>query len=255
MFGVNPALRRVQRMGGGAEVTDRATYLGITAKSIYFVALTFLAAAGSFFATVFLLDSMGEAGLAIISGLLIGSFILSLITGFVAILVIKATPYAGSIYAASQGFLLGFTALMFTWLGYGGEVFAALFATVGVFTVMLILYAAGVIRVGSGFKKFMFSALIGIVFVNLIMFVSALISPALMVLFYGTGWISITVSVIMCIFASLMILIDLNRMTEIVNAGLDKKYEWAASFGLLITLIWLYMNFLRLFVKIAGRRR
>ncbi|MCL2798276.1 MAG: Bax inhibitor-1/YccA family protein [Firmicutes bacterium] len=59
----------------------------------------------------------------------------------------------------------------------------------------------------------------------------------------------------MVIIASLMILFDLNRMTEIVKGGLDKKYEWVASFGLLITLIWLYMEFLRLFVKIASRRR
>jgi len=248
----NPALSRVQRMNSQTDMVVPSSYGGIAIKSIYFIVLTFLAAVTSFVGSVFLI-TQGNIGLIV--GLLIGSSIVSLISAFIAILNPGATKIAGSIYAITQGFVMGFTALMFWEMGFSGEVFSALFATIGVFAVMMTLYATGIIRVGSGFRKFMISALIAAVLVNLLMFIISLFSPALREMFYGNGWFSIGISVVMVVLASLMILLDLNRMTEIVNGGLDKKYEWIAAFGLLITLVWLYMEFLRLFAKLASRRR
>ena len=248
----NPALGRVQRMNSEAEATNTASYAGIAGKSIYFIALTFFTAVISFVASVSLIEQ-GNFGL--ITGLLIGGSILALICGFAAIFNPNATKIAGSIYALAQGFVMGFTALMFWAAGFSGEVFAALFATVGVFAVMMTLYATGIIRVGSGFRKFMLSALIAAVLVNLLMFVISLFSAELRNLFYGNGLFSIGISIVMVVLASLMILLDLNRMTTIVQGGLDKRYEWIAAFGLLITLVWLYMEFLRLFAKLSSRRR
>ena len=252
IIGSNPALGRVQRLGATTETVDVASYGGIAGKSIYFVLLTFIAALTSFFGTVPLIET-GNSGVVV--GLLIGSAIVSIVSAFVAMLAPGTTKIAGSVYAIFEGFLVGFSSLMFAALGFQGEVFAALFATISVFAVMMVLYATGIIRVGSGFKKFMVSALIGLVLVNLIMWISSLFSPALYVIFYGNGFFSIIISVIMVIFASLMILFDLNRMTEIVTAGLGKKYEWIAAFGLLLTLVWLYLEFLRLFAKIASRKK
>jgi uncharacterized YccA/Bax inhibitor family protein len=101
----------------------------------------------------------------------------------------------------------------------------------------------------------MISAIISILLINLVMFLVSLINPTLGEVFYGNGAFSILLSVIMIILASLMILLDLNRMTEIVERGMDKKYEWYAGFGLLVTLVWLYMEFLKLFLKLSNRRR
>ncbi|MCL2556129.1 MAG: Bax inhibitor-1/YccA family protein [Firmicutes bacterium] len=248
----NPALSRVQRMYCETDSVGTAKYSGIALKSIYFIVLTFIAAVGSFIGSVFLIEQ-GNIGLLI--GLLIGSSIVSIVCAFVAILNPYATKIAGSIYAVAQGFVMGFTALMFWSLGFSGEVFSALFATIGVFGIMMILYATGIIRIGSGFRKFMISALIAAIVVNLLMFIISLFSASLSNLFYGNGWFSIGISIIMVVLASLMILLDLDRMTQIVQGGLDKKYEWIAAFGLLITLVWLYMEFLRLFSKLASRRR
>jgi len=248
----NPALQRVQKMSEGAVPTEAATYGGIAKKSLYFIALTFFSAWLSFAGSVSLIE---QGNTELMVGLLIGCSVLTLITGLIAVLNVSATKIAGSIYATAQGFVMGFTALLCHSMGYGGEVFSALVATIGVFGVMLALYASGVIRVGSGFKRFMMSALISVLFANLTMLIVSLFSRNMFELFYGNGIISIGISVIMVFLASFMILIDLNRMTEIVERGLDKKYEWIASFGLLVTLIWLYMEFLRLFLKLASRRR
>jgi len=257
MLGGNPALRRLQRTTDGQFVDehDRSTYGGIAKKSIFLVVLTFITAVASFFGVFFFVNWDYHFG--IILGVLIGAGVVSFIMSMLAIFNPNATKVCGTIYALLQGFVLGFTALMVTSVGYGGEVLAALLATVGTFLVMMILYATGVIRVGSGFRKFIISAVIGMVLINLIMFLVALLTPgnAMWDLFFGNSFIAIAISVVMVILASLMILLDLNRMTAIVQAGLDKRYEWVAAFGLLITLIWLYMEFLRLFIRIASRRR
>jgi len=256
IFNGNPALGRIHRMSETAEVANPATYGGIAKKSIFLVLLTFFTAVGSFFG--FYLTGLYE-NFGLTLGLLIGSSILSFILAMVAIFNPNVTKVAGTAYAFLQGFVMGFTALMVTMAGFGGEVFSALLATIGVFGIMMILYSTGIIRVGSGFRKFMISALLGIVFVNLLLFLVALIGGGingnLWHLFFGNSFFAIGINVVMVIIASLMILMDLNRMTMIVQAGLDKRFEWVASFGLLITLIWLYMEFLRLFIRIASRSR
>ena len=125
LYNGNPALARVQKMNDGSDAVRQASYGGIAWKSIYFVLLTILSALASFIFSVFLIDE-GNTGLMI--GLIIGSSILALITSFIAIFNPRATKIAGSIYAVAQGFTIGFIALIFTSMGFGGEVFAALFA-------------------------------------------------------------------------------------------------------------------------------
>jgi len=257
MFGGNPTMGRVGRLGQVEDlpIEERASYGGIAIKSIYFIMLTFVTAVASFISLAWFNILYYYPQLII--GLLVGSSIASFILAMVSIFVVSATKYTGSIYAILQGFVMGFTALMVTMAGFGGEVFAALLSTIGVFGIMMILYSTGIIRVGSGFRKFIISAVLGMIFVNLILFLVAIFTPgdAMWNLFFGNSFIAIGISVVMVILASLMILLDLRRMTQIVEAGLDKRFEWLASFGLLITLIWLYMEFLRLFLRIASRRR
>jgi uncharacterized YccA/Bax inhibitor family protein len=166
---------------------------------------------------------------------------------------VKATPVAGSIYAISQGFLLGFISLIAE-LAYPGVAFTALFATIGVFLIMSVLYYTGIIKVTNKFKSIMFSVLIGVIFTQLMLFLFSLFVPALAVIFYGTGPIAIIVSVIMVIIASLMILVNLSNVDMMVNNGLHKRYEWLGAFGLIVTLIWLYLEILNLLIRLRARR-
>lgn len=242
----NPALRRVSTF----ERTDgeAATYKGIAFKALFFVALTIVSAVLSFWLI------LQTESFELLIFIVIGAPILALICSLVASFAPRTTHITGSLYAVFMGAAIG---LISGILGaaYSGIVFAALISTACVFGIMTALYATGVIRVGSFFRRFMISALIGIVAAQLIILIVGLFSPAIWNLFYGNNIFSILVSAVMVVFASLFILMDLDRMTGIVEGGMDKRFEWSGAFGLLVTLIWLYMEFLRLFAKIAGRIR
>ncbi len=246
----NPAITRLS--GYQSFSGQRAGYSGIALKALYFVVLTFVSAAAAFVLSYDLFQT--ESAGFVVMALLIGAPLLAFIFAMIASFRPLTAPVTGTFYAILQGLAMGFISLIIE-SAYSGVVFAALISTVSVLMIMLVLYSTGIIRVGAFFRKFMISALLGALAAQLIIFVISLFSPAISDLFYGTGNFSILVSIIMVILASLMILFDLQRITETVEGGLDKRYEWAAAFGLLVTIIWLYMEFLRLFAKIAARRK
>lgn len=241
----NPAIRKLVNYTGAEE---GATYSGIALKCLYFVALTFVSAAATFIlvADMRIFESPTFWLILIVSPLL--AFICSLIASFRP----SAVPVAGSLYAVLQGITVGFVSFIYEL--YSNVVFAALISTVGVLFIMMVLYYTGVIRVGSFFRKFMISALLGVIITQLALFLISLIFPQVAFLFYGDTTLSLIISVIMVVLASLMILYNLQTIDEVVQNNLAKAYEWTAAFGLLITLIWLYLEFLRLFARIAARR-
>lgn len=244
----NPAMNRLHKYPQTSDNT--ATYSGVALKAFYFVLLTMISAIVSFVFSIELAISASQIFIVLLIGIPIVAFILSLVAVFAP----STAPVTGSLYAVLQGFLVGFISLIFE-ASYGGVVFAALLSTIVVLLLMTVLYSTGIIRVGAFFKKFMISALLGILVSQLIIFIISLFTPALRILFYGDGPLSIIISVIMVIAASLMILFDFKHISEVVENKLDKKYEWVAAFGLLITIIWLYMEFLKLFAKIASSRK
>lgn len=248
----NPTLNKVAAYP--RETEEAATYKGIALKALYFVGLTLLAAIASFAGVNLALQDPSGAGLNILVTVLIVSMVGALICGLIASFVPRTVPVTGSLYALFEGLAVGFVCCLFE-ASYSGIVFAALLATVGVFGVMSVLYFTGVIRVGNFFRKFMISALIGIVVVNLLILIVSLFSPVLWNLFYGNNLFALIVSAAMVVFAALMLLLDFDRMTAIVESGLDKKYEWFAAYGLLLTLIYLFLRILQLLARIFARSR
>lgn len=244
----NPAISKLNKYQT-IDSEYRATYGGVALKSLYFVLLTFIAAMATFIlGYVFVMNE--STALVLLVAAPIAAFICSMI----AIFIPSTTPVTGTLYAVFEGLAIGFISLIFE-DAYSGVVFAALASTAGTLLVMSLLYYSGVIRVGAFFKRFVLSALLAAVAFHFFIFIASIFAPSLGAIIYGNSMLSIGISVIMVIIASLMILIDLNRITEIVEGGLDKRYEWSAAFGLLLTIVWLYLEFLRLFAKIASRRR
>ena len=160
----------------------------------------------------------------------------------------------GALYVFFEGFLVGSVSTLFD-IVYSGIVFAALFSTFITFAVMLVLFATGIIRVGSRFRNFMISALLAICVTQLIMYVVSMFSQTAYMLFYGNGFLAMIISVVMVVFAAFFILVDLSEITMLVDGKMDKKLEWNAAYGLSLTLIWLYLQFLRLFAIIFSRKR
>ena len=183
-----------------------------------------------------------------------GGLVFSLVGMVGAIFARRYIPIFGTIYALGQGAVMGVSS-GFAELYFPGVVFAALLATFVVFAVMSVLFFTGVIKVGQRFRAVMRTVLISIFFFSILFFLLMLFVPSLNHMMWNNPLfllLSIGISVVMIIVASLMLLFDLSLIKEAVEGGLDKHYEWWGAFGLTITLIWLYMEFLRLFMKLAA---
>ena len=243
----NPAIRGMRRAQEESfDPANAATYKGVALKALLLILITIAAAVGS---AVLLFTFPGAALI-----LMIAAIPTTLIAMVVMIFAPRTVKVTGTIYLIAQGILVGAISAVIG-VAYGGVVLSALLSTFGVFTVMMILYATGVVKVTQKFRSFMYTALLAVVIVNLLIFLVSLFSDAVKDMFYGNTLFSIGISVLMVIFASIFILIDLSNIDELVRGGFDKRYEWNAAFSLTVTLLWLYLEFLRLFSKIMSRRR
>jgi len=272
-IGYNPALRRLNKMSGTEELTEerRASYKGVAIKTIFFALLTFLAAVISVLAIYATLQPTAD-GVSIVANedafmstiliVIIGGAILTFVGMIGSIFSKKGTTLAvfGSLYAIGQGMSLGFLSGIAELL-VSGIVVSALLSTFVVFGVMSLLFFTGAIKVGEKFRSAMRSILISVLLFSLLFLLASFFLPSFVSMWATSpmfGWLSIAVSVIMIIIASLMILYNLSTIQQAVDNGLEKQYEWFGAFGLTVTLIWLYTEFLRLFLKIAilfGKKR
>jgi len=116
---------------------------------------------------------------------------------------------------------------------------------------MLILYRYRIIKVTQKFRSVMISAMMGLVLVYLISMVMNMFG---MTVFHQTNsMVSILFSVVVVAFASLSLLLDFDNMEQWAAQGMPKYMEWYAAFGVLITLVWLYLEVLRLLLKLSSR--
>ena len=180
----------------------------------------------------------------------IGGFIIAIVTVFKK----EWAPITVPIYAILEGGLLGGVSYMYNSL-YDGIVTNAIFLTVGILLSLLTAYRSGYIKPTENFKLGIFAATGGIGIVYLINFVMS---------FFGSGMgimqidnaspMSIGFSVIVVIIAALNLVLDFDFIEEGAEKGAPKYMEWYGAFGLLVTLIWLYLEILRLLAKLNSRR-
>lgn len=178
----------------------------------------------------------------------------SAIAGFILALVItfkkEWSPYLAPVYAAVEGVFLGIISMVFNYL-YDGIVIQAVTITLLIFAAMLLAYRTGLLRATPMFTKIIMFATLGVglfYLVNIIMSFFGVQS-----FYYGNGWLSIAVSAIVAGIAAFNLIIDFNMIDEQSKIGAPKYMEWYSAFGLLVTLVWLYLEILRLLSKIASR--
>lgn len=181
----------------------------------------------------------------------IGGLILSLVTYFKP----RLAPFTGSGYALCQGlFLGGISAFMET--VYPGIVLQAIGLTFGIAAAMVLLYSSGVLRASSGLVKGVVAATVGI----MLFYVAAMVLRLMGIhvgliheMMYGSGLIGIGFSVFVIILASLNLILDFDLVESGAKRGAPKYMEWYCAFGLMVTLVWLYIEALRLLAKLKGR--
>ena len=151
------------------------------------------------------------------------------------------------IYAAFQGLFIGAISLAFTYGmddGVGMMIGQAILGTFGVFAGMLYVYKSGAIRVTPKFRRFMIGAIIGVlvlVLFNLFTFMLFGVSPL-----RDGGPMAIIFSLVVIGIAAFSFLLDFDAADQLVRAGAPSKMAWGVALGLAVTLVWLYVEILRL---------
>ncbi len=239
----NPVLTRVDsdvRSGDAAYVTGRtATFSGIAVKS------------GILLSIIFAISLIIYVNLETLINYLGGLLVAGMIVGFISVLIASfsktAAPFFTIIYAICEGMVLGtISALLNTVLP--GIVMDAVIITFAIFGFLLVAYATGIFKVGFTFRKIFYTALISIMFFYLFSFILSLFGLNLIIANPG---LILVISLGMVILASFSLLIDFDDCKMAVDRGVPSSFEWQLSLGLLVSLVWLYMEVLRLLIIIS----
>jgi len=191
--------------------------------------------------------AMPEGIMAWMIGGAIGGLITALITTFSP----RRAAMTAPIYAVFEGLFLGAISAMFEAM-YPGLVMRAVSLTFGVFFIMLLLYRSGTIRASEKFRKVIFAATGGIALVYLASFIAGLFGVNLSFM-QDSSPISIGFSLVVVAIAALNLILDFDMIVVGANSRAPKYMEWYGAFGLMVTLIWLYLELLRLLSKFARR--
>jgi uncharacterized YccA/Bax inhibitor family protein len=175
--------------------------------------------------------------------------------GFVAVILLMFKPhlakFVAPVYAVGQGFAVGAISAYYEQL-WNGIVLQAAGATLGVFAVMLLLYQTRIIKVTEKFRRVVVLATIGVMAFYLVSFVFALFGADITFL-REPSLLGIGFSILVAGLAALNLTLDFDFIERGTKAGLAKDFEWYAGFGLLVTIVWLYLELLRLFALLQGR--
>ncbi len=219
------------------------TIQGTVNKSFVLVALVVLGASYTW-------KMMAEQNPALMGFLIaggIGGFITALITIF------KKTwsPYTAPLYAILEGLFLGGISAMFN-ASYPGIVIQAVALTFGTLFALLFAYKSGLIKVTKNFRLGVVAATGGIAIAYFFSFLLGMFGVNIGFM-HSNGPVGIIISLVIVVVASLNLVLDFDFIETGAKQGAPKYMEWYASFGLMVTLIWLYLEMLRLLSKLSSR--
>ncbi len=244
----NPALNNATFTGlrSAALTTDSMTIQGTVNKSMALLVLLSLSAAWTWRAYLIGHDPGAVTPWLLVGG--IGGFIVALITVFK-----KAwSPVTAPVYAVLEGLLLGGISSIFE-AQFPGIVIQAVGLTFGTLFALLLAYKSGLIRVTERFKLGVVAATGGIALFYVITMILGFFNIHIPYI-YGSGLIGIGFSLFVVVIAALNLVLDFDFIEQGAAHGAPKYMEWYSAFGLMVTLIWLYLEILRLLSKMRSRR-
>jgi uncharacterized YccA/Bax inhibitor family protein len=175
-----------------------------------------------------------------------------LVAAFTTVFKKEWAPITAPIYAVLEGlFIGGISAVLES--AYPGVVIQAVGLTFGTLFAMLFTYQTGLIQATDKFKMGVFAATGGIAIFYLVMFVLSFfgIGTSLM---YGNSWLSIGISLFVVVIAALNFIIDFDFIDQGSKLNVPKYMEWYGAFALMVTLVWLYIEFLRLLSNLRSKQ-
>jgi uncharacterized YccA/Bax inhibitor family protein len=242
-------LPRTQFGGGFSDITSRMTLNGTVNKTGILLVCA-IATAGFTWMQFMQTRDMSQVYPWMIGGL-VGGLICAMVTIFKK----EWSPVTAPMYALLEGLVLGGISAVFE-LRYPGIAIEAVGLTFGTLFVMLFIYRTGIIKVTDKFRIGIVAATGGIA---LFYFVEIILNMFGLHLFNGangvngSGIIGIGFSLVVVAVAALNLVLDFDFIEKGVQYGAPKYMEWYGAFGIMVTLVWLYMEMLRLLSKINRR--
>jgi uncharacterized YccA/Bax inhibitor family protein len=180
---------------------------------------------------------------------LVGGVVIALVNVFKP----QAAPITTPLYAIFEGVVLGVISLVFN-VRYPGIAFSATALTIGTLAAMLLAYRAGVIRATEKTKLAIVAATGAIALVYLASMVVGFFGGRIPMI-HDSGIVGIGFSLVVVAVAALNLVLDFDFIERGAQSGAPKYMEWYGAFALLVTLVWLYLEILRLLSKLQDRRR
>ncbi len=238
-----------------ARDTGRLTYDDVIVRTAGLLGLLVVVAAGTWYGT--------EAGV-LPQGVWMLGMVVGLVLGLVNAFRRNPSPVLITLYTVAQGVFLGGISLAFTALAVSGTsggtaqpiVLQAVLATFATFGAALWLFSSGRVRVTAKFVRWLLVAMVGyLVFqvVNLVLMFFVTSNGSAFGPLRGGGW-GIAVGLFAVGLAAASLIVDFDAIKRGVVAGVPRRYAWSAAFGLVVTLVWLYLEMLRIFAILSGRR-
>lgn len=221
------------------------TLQGTVTKTGFLLFLAFFSASWVW-RQLFLFDTIPPVSLYITVGAIGG-----LIAALVGIFKPVSTPFAAPIYALFEGLFLGGISALFE-MRFPGIVIQAVGLTFGTFFALLFAYKSRLIKATENFKLGVASATGGIFFMYMTSFVLSFFGLNLPFI-HGNGLFGIIISMGIVVVASLNLVLDFDFIEQGVEHGAPKFMEWRAALGLMVTLVWLYIEILHLLSKLHSR--
>lgn len=244
----NPALN-ARTFANSASVSDPSramTIQGTVNKIIFMLALLLVPASwmwGQFFSS----GNPQEIMTWLFVGFL-GGFIVALVTIFKK----QWAPITAPLYAVLEGLALGGISAFFE-SRFPGIVIQAVALTFGTLFCLLLAYKSGIIKATENFKLGVVAATGGIGLIYVVTFILGFFGIRVPFI-HESGLIGIGFSVFVVIIAALNLVLDFDFIEKGSQSGAPKFMEWYAAFGLMVTLIWLYIEILRLLAKLGSRK-
>lgn len=232
----NPIVSRTELVVGGVPMT----VAGVVKKTALLLGLSAISGFGLFFYA--LLSGMS-------SGALIGLFVVAMLATMGIGLICAFKPHLSKSlavpYALLEGVVLG-VASAFAFYKAPSVPLLALSATFVTAAVMLTLYTTGIIKVTQKFRSLVVSASIAIFVVYAISWIMRLVFGSTIPYLFDGGMVAIGFSIFTTLIASFFLLIDFKNIEDGVMYGVNQDFEWNYGIGVLATLVWMYIEFLRL---------
>lgn len=224
-----------------------ASYKGVALKTGLLIVLAVLSGFLASFLLNFIKD---EKNIQLFSFILVPLAIVAFIAVLVGYSSTKGALVASIIYALAEGFILGTLATVINiYLPFAGWIAAG--GVMLIFIAMFLLYFTRMIVINNKFLR----SFIGIFFVVIILSVISLLLAIFNPNWIGTIWFGMLISVVFIIYGAIMLALDFNNVERSVKAGADKKSEWQLSLGIMLSIVWIYVQLLRLMLYIAASRK